>query len=129
MRSAIDTTAAYPRSSVFPRASKSGPEVVQGPVILRSAFQPPVARQLQPTWMRNPQMIRYSFTRATATLSLNGDVVFASMEQEEIEIAKDWEKGEKLYKQGKPHEATGYIGMGYTKRGIYVSCLKWNDGQ
>ena len=74
-------------------------------------------------------MITYSFTHATAELSSNGDVVFADMEQEEIEIAKDWEKGEKLYKQGKLHEATGYIGMGYTKRGIYMSCLKQNGSQ
>ena len=73
--------------------------------------------------MRDPPMIRYSFIPATAKLSLNGNVTFASLEQDEIKIAKDWEMGETLYGQGKPHEATGFIGKGYTKRGIYVSYL------
>lgn len=41
---------------------------------------------------------------------------------EAIEIAGDWEKGQTLYKQGKPYETTGFVGMGYSKRGIYVSC-------
>ena len=95
----------------------SGP---RGPVVLKSAFRPPT-QQLKPKWMRNPQMISHLFTRTTAKFTLHGDVEYGSTEQEEIEIAKDWEKGEKLYEQGEPHEATGFIGRGYTKRGIYVS--------
>lgn len=70
--------------------------------------------------MRNPEMIQYSFTYSTAEFNSNGSVIFTSMKPEKIEIAKDWQKGEKLYDQGEAHEATGFIGKGYTKRGIYV---------
>ena len=72
-------------------------------------------------------MIWYSFVRSTAILTPDGDVKFVTTssvdgEYEGIEIAKDWENGQRLYEEGKPHEATGFIGKGYTKRGIYVGC-------
>jgi hypothetical protein len=86
-------------------------------VVLKSAFRPPTK---QPKWMRDPEMVQYSFTYSTAEFSSNGNVIFTSMEPEKIEIARDWAKGEKLYDQGEVHEATGFIGKGYTKLGIYV---------
>jgi len=60
-------------------------------------------------------------------LNPDGDVMFVTAssvdgEYEGIEIAKDWENGQRLYEEGKPHEAMGFIGKGYTKQGIYVSC-------
>jgi hypothetical protein len=90
---------------------------------LKSAFLPP-----QPKWTRDPQMIQYSFIRSTANVNQAcGDVtiiIASGMECEDIEIAKDWVKGKKLYDEGKPHEAMGFIGKGCTKRGIYVSCFE-----
>jgi len=78
--------------------------------------------------MRNPEMIQYSFTYSTAKFISDGNVIFTSMEPEKIEIAKDWQKGETLYAQGEPHEATGFIGKGFTKRGIYVRSSSSDSG-
>jgi hypothetical protein len=114
--------ASYPGNtqSVLSSTSK-----LKSRVILKSAFRPPGPPQ--PKWTRDPQMIQFSFIRSTASVNQDGDVKFvtqAGMECDNIEIAKDWVKGQKLYDEGKPHEATGFIGKGYTKRGIYVSCLE-----
>ena len=80
--------------------------------------------------MRNPEMMQYSFSYSTAKFNPDGNVIFTSMEPEKIEIAKDWQKGEKQYDQGEAHEATGFIGKGYSKRGIYVrSSLKFRNVQ
>ena len=65
-------------------------------------------------------MVQYSFTYSTAEFRLNGDVIFTCMEPDKIEIARDWQKGKKLYDQGEVHEATGFIGKVYTKVGIYM---------
>jgi hypothetical protein len=94
-------------------------------VVLRSAFRPPTRPQFpsQPKWMRNPPMTQYSFTYVNAKFDSSGSVVFTSSTEpasENIEIAKDWKEGERLYNQGKSHETTGFIGKGYTKRAIYV---------
>ena len=52
----------------------------------------------------------------------HGEITFISSEKEEnIHFASDWQTGEESYKAGIPHEDTGFIGKGYTKRGIYVS--------
>jgi hypothetical protein len=70
-------------------------------------------------------MVKYLFSRTTAEVSSSGNVktttTIGSMEREDIEIAKDWDSGQALYKQGTAHETTGFIGRGYTKQGIYVS--------
>jgi hypothetical protein len=63
-------------------------------------------------------MVEYSFIRTKAEFSTNGDVKFTTdetAEPESIAIAKDWEIGEMLSEQGKPTEATGFVGKGYTK--------------
>jgi hypothetical protein len=39
-----------------------------------------------------------------------------------IAIAEDWLEGEKMSKD-KNHYKTGFIGCGFTKRGVYVSPL------
>ena len=57
----------------------------------------------------------------TALLQEDGDVVMKqSQDEETIEIATDWSKGEEAFEAKKPHEATGFIGHGATKRAIYV---------
>ena len=86
------------------------PEIPWHPVVLRSAFKPPRAR---PQWTRDIEMVTCSFLRTKASYSLeNGlQVDFEMMEtSEEIQIAAKWEK---------PSD-DGYIGEGFTKRGIYV---------
>jgi len=68
-------------------------------------------------------MVEYSFIRTTAKFGADGDVKFAMPETEEREsilIAKDWEMGEALSEHS---TETGFVGKGYTKRGIYVSFL------
>lgn len=63
------------------------------------------------------------FIRTKVTINTEGNVESSVSDGlETIEIAKDWEKGQTLYEQGMPYETTGFIGMGYSKRGIYVSC-------
>jgi hypothetical protein len=67
------------------------------------------------------------FIRTTAVFNAKGNVEFSANSEQDIrvieviEIAEDWEKGQTLYEQGKPHETTGFVGKGYSKRGIYVS--------
>ena len=90
------------------------------PVISKSAYRAPVLRQ---QWTRDLPMIELSFIRTKATINSEGNVEFyVSDGVEAIEIAVDWERGQTRYEQGKPQEATGFIGKGYSKRGIYVSC-------
>lgn len=68
-------------------------------------------------------MIESFFIRTKATINAEGNVETSISDRlETIEIARDWAKGQTLYDQGKPHETTGFVGMGYSKRGIYVSC-------
>lgn len=125
LKSKWRSTADIPSGSL---GHSSAVSQLSGAVVLRSAFRPPTK---QPKWMRNPDMLQYSFTYSTAIFTTSGSVVFSSMEPANIEIAKDWSKGERLYDQGKEHEATGFIGKGYTKLGIYVcsSFSKCNEKQ
>ena len=59
-----------------------------------------------------------------AYLQEDGSVKFIELNGvEHIEIGKDWEIGEERKKEGKVSDETGFIGKGFTKRGIYVSCL------
>lgn len=93
------------------------------PIVLRSAFKPPTQRP-RPTplrWSRNPPMQEYRFTRITALLQENGNVTMEkSQDEETIEIATDWIKGETAFHAKEAYEATGFIGRGATKRAIYV---------
>ena len=109
------------RSGSIRVAAKSS--AIPGPrsVILRSAYRAPLAVQRE-QWTRDPPMIESLFIRTKATINTEGNVDFSVIDGlEAIEIAGDWEKGEALYDQRKPHETTGFVGKGYSKRGIYVS--------
>ncbi|KAF8967103.1 kinase-like domain-containing protein [Flammula alnicola] len=92
------------------------------PHILKSAFRisaPPPSQ-----WSREVSLTEYRFTRSTAKYQPTGDVeVSRSDNLEMIAIAEDWLDGETLSKE-KKHYKTGYIGCGFTKRGIYA---RYND--
>lgn len=76
-------------------------------------------------YARDPPMTEYTFTRIIAVYQESGDVVFTpSSEIETIYLASDWLEGEQLAAERKPFHETGYIGSGYSKRGIYVSLLR-----
>ncbi|KAF8341800.1 kinase-like domain-containing protein, partial [Amanita rubescens] len=84
---------------------------------LRSAFRVP-----PPVYCRNPPMTSYQFTRTTATFQKDGSVVFETDKdlEEGIEVADDWLEGKEAIRTGLPHEATGYVGEGFSKYGIYA---------
>lgn len=87
--------------------------------VLKSAFRPPTPNH---QWSRDVQhLTSYQFTRSTAKYQPNGDVKITRVSEglEVISIADDWLKGEELWKT-KEHYKTGFIGCGFTKRGIYV---------
>ena len=66
-------------------------------------------------------MVEYPFIRHTAQYH-KGTVIFQESDDvERVQIASDWCKGEKLAVSKEPHWSTGFIGVGYTKTGIYVS--------
>ncbi|PPQ79723.1 hypothetical protein CVT26_016028 [Gymnopilus dilepis] len=78
--------------------------------ILRSAFRPPIPSF---SWTRDVSMVTCTFLRMAASYTpTNGlRVDFETSEEiEEIEIAAKWEKADE----------PGYIGEGFTKRGIYA---------
>jgi hypothetical protein len=118
-----------------PRRENSHSLVSKGkkkaPVILHSAFRRPTEADQpshtipEPTshWSRNPAMNMYKFTRTKATFNTSaGDVQLSVQKEDEfIEIAGDWSSGEIAFEEKKSYHDTGYIGRGYTKRGIYVS--------
>jgi hypothetical protein len=70
-------------------------------------------------------MIKYSFTRLNAKYHEDGTVTMTkSNVVEQIEIAADYLTGQKMFVDKDPiagYMKTGYIGRGFTKRGIYVS--------
>ncbi|KAF8550906.1 hypothetical protein OG21DRAFT_1487409 [Imleria badia] len=85
------------------------------PPTLFSAFRPPRLN------VRDPPLVNHGFTRTTAVYQEDGTVVFLVSEaEEEIEIAGDWQVGQRANKDGKPFWNTGYIGEGYTKTAIYA---------
>jgi hypothetical protein len=94
------------------------------PVILKSAYRAPVQReQITDQWTRDPPMTELLFIRTKAVINKDGTVEFSVSDGfEAIQVAGDWKKGQTLHEEGKPHETTGFVGMGYSKRGIYVSC-------
>ncbi|KAG6883177.1 hypothetical protein C0992_009498, partial [Termitomyces sp. T32_za158] len=74
-----------------------------------------------PQWTRNPPMQKYTFTRSTAVVLDDGEVVLTTSEEKEnIEIATDWINGEAASKENKTCSTTGYIGCGASKRAIYA---------
>ena len=113
-------------TSARPKASNSqNPPVAAGvePRVLRSAFVPPRLSanhggSAQSTrWTRHCDMVEIKFTRTSAKYSgADGLVVqfSAHKTKETIEIPLEHES----------QEDVGFIGMGYTKRGIYVCCCR-----
>ena len=67
-------------------------------------------------------MTTYKFKRTTASFQEDGSVMLQDEldGEEEIEVADDWWEGRAEKDRGNPHEATGYVGEGYSKYGIYV---------
>lgn len=127
----LNTSYAVTGSRTLASKSRSGPSgsilssailgrTTSKPIILKSAFRPPIRKE---QWTRDPPMIESLFIRTKATISTEGNVEISVSDGilEAIEIAGDWENGQTLYDQGKPHETTGFVGMGYSKRGVYVS--------
>ena len=87
--------------------------------MLHSAFKAPVHCQ----WTRNPPLAKLTFTRTRAICQPDGNVVLIiDDEPEEIEIAHNWQIGERMDKNNPAcyTAESGYIGAGYSKRGIYV---------
>jgi len=85
------------------------------PRVLKSAFIPPrLSATRQAQWTRTCEMITVKFTCTTATYQAkDGLLVRFSIQKdviETIQIAKEHESGDDV----------GFIGKGYTKRGIYV---------
>jgi hypothetical protein len=71
-------------------------------------------------------MVEYSFVRTNINHQENGKITFtASDVDEKIWIAADWAAGEELLAAKKPHQHTGFIGRGFTKRGVYVCGLSY----
>lgn len=101
--------------------------------ILRSAFIPPPTptstlslSALERTWSRTPPMASYQFTRITAQIQESGAIrLIRTLDQEPtIQTATDWIDGETNFNGGKmPYSHTGFIGMGSSKRGIYVNSI------
>ncbi|KAG6915402.1 hypothetical protein DXG01_011656 [Tephrocybe rancida] len=110
------------RSSVLSSMPKPAPPGIS-PVVLKSAFRHPTpssaATPALPEWSREPEMIEYSFTQTTAVFQDDCSVRFStSRNLGSIFIAANWEAGE----QGKVKKLkeNGFIGKGFTKRGIYA---------
>lgn len=86
--------------------------------ILKSTFKIPSAPT--PQWSREVSLANYGFTRSVAEYQPNGDVTISRSDNlQVIVIAEDWLCGEEMSKE-KKHYKTGFIGCGFTKRGIYV---------
>lgn len=86
---------------------------------LKSAFRPP-PQAFQ--WSRDVPLVDYQFTRSAASYQPDGEVKIVKISEnlEVISIAKDWLSGETEWEKNQPHYNTGFIGRGFTKRGIYV---------
>lgn len=91
----------------------------KAPIILQSAFRPPSKKKM---WTRDPPMGSFQFLRTSAECQPDGQVKFSeATETEKIELSLDWQKGEDVIANpGSFSDETGFIGRGFTKRGIYV---------
>lgn len=89
--------------------------------VLHSAFRAPEQSR---HWSRKPPLVKFAFTHTQAICRPDGNVVLTAVDDgcEEIEIAGNWMEAEKLNESNPARYATesGYIGAGFTKRGIYV---------
>lgn len=119
-RQTSSMTSKLPLSSLRSAFPPPQPKSAAGPVRLRSAFPPIIPRPIQ--WTRSVNTTPYAFIRTTATFVTNGketgQVIFKESDDTEfIEIPNRsaWEK----------KGTVGYIGEGFTKRGIYVCSLSW----
>ena len=91
---------------------------------LKSGFRIPDVPALQ--WSREVPLTDYIFTCSTAEYQPSGEVKISRSDGlKKIAIAEDWLEGEKMSKD-KNHSSykTGFIGCGFTKRGVYVSPLQ-----
>ena len=96
-----------PISSALPRSSAA-------PIYLRSAWKPKVF-----TTRPSVQTIPCRFIRTTAAFDSNACRVEMQVQsdiKETIDVAVAWEQGQ-----------DGYIGTGFTKRGIYVCSLTYSS--
>jgi hypothetical protein len=67
-------------------------------------------------------MVEYSFNHTSVNIDDKGRANFVVFDNVgHISIASDWLKGEGLFKSKQVYDKTGFIGRGFTKRGIYVS--------
>ena len=102
-------------------AARLGSARLPGVRTLKSAFRlpPPV-----PQWSREVSIANYQFTRSTAQYQPDGEVRItrSSESLDIIAIAKDWLNGEEMWEKKEQYHKTGFIGRGFTKRGVYV-CL------
>lgn len=72
-------------------------------------------------WTRDPPMGSFRFLRTVAECQPDGRVKFSeATEMEKIELSLDWQEGEDTIANGSLSDETGFIGRGFTKRGIYV---------
>ena len=89
------------------------------PRTLKSAFR--ISAPPSSQWSREVSLVDYRFTCSTARYQPTGDVEISRSDTlQTIAIAEDWSDGEALSKENK-HYKTGFIGHGFTKRGVYVS--------
>lgn len=87
---------------------------------LKSAFRPPAIQ-----WSREVSVADYQFTCSMAQYQPDGDVKItrSSVGLDVIAIAEDWLKGKEMWKVMEPYYKTGFIGRGFTKRGVYICSL------
>jgi hypothetical protein len=100
-------------SSFNPNFSSRSDERTQ----IKKCLSPPPVQ-----WSRDVQVTDYQFTRSTAQYLPSGDVTITQNpgKLEVIAIANDWTRGEELFEKKESHYDSGFIGRGYSKRGIYI---------
>jgi hypothetical protein len=88
------------------------------PRILKSAFIPPRLSASATIWTRNCDMITIRFTRTTATHNAQDGLLvkYSTNPQDTIQTIQ-------IPKEHELADDVGFIGKGYTKRGIYVCAL------
>uniref|UniRef100_A0A8H8CMT2 Alpha-type protein kinase domain-containing protein n=1 Tax=Psilocybe cubensis TaxID=181762 RepID=A0A8H8CMT2_PSICU len=97
------------RSALFSAKATNSQDQV---VVLKSAWLRMKASDNTGSWTRNVQMVPYKFIRTSVTYDIQtGHLVWTKeMVEETIEIAEKWHS----------KSDSGFIGEGFTKRGIYA---------
>lgn len=88
------------------------------PTVLKSAYRPPAKPTATLKWTRNPTMVTCNFQQITAWFDLDGTGQVATKESTKREVI-ELSSAQQFEKAGQP----GFIGEGFTKRGIYVCPL------